>query len=623
MIKIRFSKKWLIILSVSALVLIMLIYPGYLLAEYAFNRYFEHWGNKLVELEKQGRLSKQFGAGWQDVLVDRAMSMEASRIMNAEGDSVVAEDDDTVQVIDGIVLADYPSLSIIDQLRQVKEYSNVIEIVDRKGRPLSRIKTDHSRATIDEFPPTLVTALLAAEDGEFKNNNLGFEFKSFARAASTSMLKTVFTFKKSSPKGTSTITQQVAKLFISRLNEFGMRQVSHSVDRKVRELRIAVALRKLYSADDILEVYMNHCVTSDYGMIGFKDMAKGLFNKELDELTDAECVYLARMVKWGRNIKSKIVRQCNVDMPRMASALGWDENRQREVLEEIAMLQFEKPRVFQGEYGPLVDLANEFWLLTLKKKGFTPKQLEQMNIIDPNSLIRKKGNLRIQLTIDLPLQQMLQGLVDARGYGQDTTIIDEVRIGSSGKTVVSEKTMVDTIRAVRVLKKPIDYSEPGNAYITSLNPGDTVIVNIRYKKTGKNEFRRSCFYYVKRPVIVNGQYFSYGIMDSKTGELLAYYSKDRLGSRLACLLRNSVPNGSSTAKPILNALNYDLGIFKPYSKWTDTVDVYDVPWAREIVYKNNKKVSVMFKNSAVRGRGYPVQNHNQVFDGCHYVFEHL
>ena len=52
-----------------------------------------------------------------------------------------------------------------------------------------------------------------------------------------------------------------------------MRRVSRSVDR-VRELRLAVTMRKLYSPDCILEVYLNHCVTSDYGMIGYKDIAR-------------------------------------------------------------------------------------------------------------------------------------------------------------------------------------------------------------------------------------------------------------------------------------------------------------------------------------------------------------
>lgn len=55
-------------------------YPAFLLVKYAFNRHFLLWGEKLVDLEKRGLLSKEFGAGWQDVLADQAMSNEAARI---------------------------------------------------------------------------------------------------------------------------------------------------------------------------------------------------------------------------------------------------------------------------------------------------------------------------------------------------------------------------------------------------------------------------------------------------------------------------------------------------------------------------------------------------------------
>lgn len=597
-------------------------YPAFLLVKYAFNRHFLLWGEKLVDLEKRGLLSKEFGAGWQDVLADQAMSNEAARITEPSYEK--PDDSARVQIVDGIVIEDYPSLSIIDRLREVREYSNTIEIVDRLDRPVSVIKTDHLRASIDEFPPVLLTALIAAEDKNYRENNLGFEFDSFVRAALRSAKDAVFAFKKSTPRGTSTITQQVAKLFISKLDENGMRRVSRSVDRKVRELRLAVALRKLYSPDYILEVYLNHCVTSDYGMIGYKDIAQGLFNKKLNELSDAECIYLSRMVKWGRNFRSRIISQCRTDMPRMGEALKWSPEKQKEVLEQIDKLTFSRPKRVEGGYGPLVDLANEFWLLTLRKNGSGSEQLEQMDLIDPNSLIRKKGNLRIKLTIDLPLQRELEKLVSERGYGPDTTIIDEVRIGSKGEQVRLSATPRDTLRYIRVLSAPEDFHEPSSSFITTLGPGDTVLVNIRYKKTEKNEYRKSTFYYVRKPVVVNGQYYAYSIMDSRTGNVLAYYSKDRLGSRLACLLKNRTPNGSSTVKPIMNAMNYDLGIFKPYSKWTDTVDVVgDVPWSRRLDYKKGKAVGVVFDKSAVRGRGYQVHNHNNVFEGCRYVFDLL
>ncbi len=614
-------KKIFIIITAIFVIAIVSVYPAFLIGRYYVNKYFDDWGDRLVNLEKRGLLSREFGAGWQDVLTNDSMLNEAARITKAQNSNFT---DNEIKVVDGITLSDYPSLSIIERLREVSQYSNAIEIVDRNDKLIATIRTDHQRARISEFPNTLITAIIAAEDKNFRENCMGFDFESFVRAAIRSAISSVKSFKKVSPKGTSTLTQQVAKLFISKLDEKGMRKVSHSVDRKIRELKLAVALRKMYSSDDILEVYLNHCVTSDNGMIGYKDIARGLFNSELNNLTDAQCIYLARMVKWGRNVPSKIIAQCKIDMPRMGKALGWDESKQARILSEIDTLTFAKPRRVNGTYGPLVDLANEFWLLTLKKNGSTSEQLSQMNLIDPNSLIRKKGNLRIKLTIDLYLQQMLEQLVAGRGYGPDTTIIDEVRIGSSSDTIVSTEKMKDTIRAHRVLREPIDFNEPGSAFITSLNPGDSVIVNIRYKKIGENEYKRSNFFYVRRPVIVNGQYFSYCIMDSRTGSLLAYHSKDRLGSKLACLLQNRTPNGSSTAKPILNALNFDMGNFHPYQRWNDLEPVdSQVAWSRDVEYKSGKPIGVIFKNSAVRGIGYPVHNHGSIFEGCQHIFDLL
>ncbi|KMQ52960.1 Multimodular transpeptidase-transglycosylase [Chitinispirillum alkaliphilum] len=611
--------KLLIICSILLLTAVLGSVVAYFAGRYAFNRYFEHWGEKLVNLEERGLLSKEYGAGWQDVLAEKAMELEARRITEGEHDEM-----DQVKVVDGITLADYPSLSVVKLLSEIREYSNTIQISDRNGQSIASIKTNHQRARIEEFPPTLIKALVAAEDQNFYTNDLGIEYDSFVRAGLMAIQRSIFSFRRATPRGTSTITQQVAKLFISRLDEAGQRQVSTNVDRKVRELRLAVAMRKLYSADEILEVYMNHCVTSDYGLIGFKDIARGLLNKELHELTDAECVYLARMVKWGRNVNSRIVSQCRIDMPRIAAALGWDEEKQEEVLSEIENLTFSRPNRVTAEHGPLVDLANEFWLQTLRREGSTEQQLREMDLINPNSLVRRKGNLNIQLTIDLPLQRKLEELVDNRGYGQDTIITTEIRIGSYGENITLDSKPQDTIRKQSIITEPTDFSEPGSSYITTLQPGDTLLQNIRYRNLGKNEYRRSVFNYQRRPGHVDGQYYAYSIMDSRTGELLAYYSRDKLGSRLTGLLRNRTPNGSALAKPIINALNYDLGVFKPYSKWTDAKPVTeDVPWRREINYRGGTPVGVIFEETSVRGRGYPVHNYSRSLEGCQYVFDHL
>jgi hypothetical protein len=541
-----------IIAILAAIVLgccIICSYPGYLLGQYAFNRYFDKEANKLIALEKKGVLSKKLGAAWQDVQKDEAMQQEAGRLITRDTALV----HDTMRIVDGISVNDYPSLDIIARLNAVQNYSNQILITDRRSKIIARIRTSHTRAKIGEFPETLLKAIVAAEDQNFWTNKSGLDYGSIVRAIGLSALNTCTHFKLVAPRGTSTITQQVAKLFISEIDEAGQRRVSKTVDRKLREMRLAAALRKLYSPEEILEVYLNHCLTSDNGLIGCKDISRALFNKELGELSDAQCVYIARMVKWGRNAKNKIVRQCIVDMSRIGLANAWDAQRKIRIIDEIRNLSFNKLSRIQTDFGPLVDFANEYWLAVLKKNGASQEQCNQMNMLDPNSLIRTKGDLTIKLTIDLPLQRELERLVNSRGYAPDT---------------------VETI---------------GN-----------------------------------KPILVPGQYFAYCIMDSRTGKVLAYYSKDRIGSRLSGLLRNRTPNGSSTAKPILNALMFDLGIFKPYSKWDDSVEVLaDVPWKRTFNYDKSKLVGVMFANSSIKGKGYEVHNHLNVFEGCQYVFDQL
>jgi hypothetical protein len=602
-------------------ILILLTIPGYFIAEHFVNRYFDKWGNTLNDLEDRGLLSKEFGAGWQDVLAGQSMETAAHRLT----ENVSAADSaNRFRLVDGIMLGDYPSLSIIERLREIREYSNSIEIDDRNGRQLALIKTDHRRARINEFPPVLVHAVMAAEDPDFQNDRIGFQYKRFVRASLRAVWNSIKTMHPAPPRGTSTITQQVAKLFISKVDTTGRRHVSRSYDRKLRELRLAAALRKRYSGDDIMEVYLNHCVTSDYGLVGYKDIAAGLFNKDLKELSDAQCIYLSRMVKWGRNVRRKIIAQCRLDMPRMGKELGWDRRKQEKVLAQLDTLTFTRPKRVDATYGSLVDLANEFWLLALRHNGATEEQLAQMDLIDPNSLIRKKGNLKVTLTIDAPLQHALETLVNSRGYGPDTNIVTDIPVATLDSIIVRKAAPRDSIRVPRILREPMDYREPSSPVISSLNPGDSVTETIKYKKTGPDRYRRTVSIYYRKSVTVDGQYFSYAIMDSRTGALLAYYSKDRLGSRLACLLKNRTPNGSSTAKPILNALVFDLGVFQPYSRWSDSVDVSEnVPWKRAAERKNRRPTGMIFAHSAVRGRGYTVHNHLGVMEGCQYIFDLL
>jgi penicillin-binding protein 1A len=94
------------------------------------------------------------------------------------------------------------------------------------------------------------------------------------------------------PMGASTITQQVAKNFLLG-NEV-------SVKRKIREIMLALRIERAYSKDRILELYMNQ-IYLGAGNYGVTAAALNYFNKPLDELSIAECAYLASLPKAPNN----------------------------------------------------------------------------------------------------------------------------------------------------------------------------------------------------------------------------------------------------------------------------------------------------------------------------------
>jgi membrane peptidoglycan carboxypeptidase len=509
---------------------------GYFLGQIFAYRYVSKWADKLIDLDNRGLLSNSFGAAWKDILTDDEMQKQVNKVAGANQNNSIK-----VEIINGIALENYPSLKIVEELNKIPAYSNKIEIRDRNGLEIAKILTDHSRVSFDSFPNNLITAVVAAEDKTFFTNNYGFDYSSFIRAllkAGVDFVKT----RKFRPAGTSTITQQVAKMFVSQLDNGGQRFVSRSADRKLQEVRIAGALRKKYSPKEIMEVYFNHCITSSYGLVGIQDITTQLWGKSVNDLSDAEAVYISRMVKWGMNYPNKIINQCRIDMPRIKKAFGWDDEKAAQVLKEIDVLSFAKTKQIVSQNEHLIDLANIYWLKFLHQIGYSKDSLSHFDILNSNSLIRQKGNLTITMTIDLPLQRALDSLVSTRGFGKDT-------------------------------------------------------VNGVEKK----------------------QYYAYGIIDSKTGKLLAYSSHDEIGSRAVSLLSRPIPNGSSTAKPILNALMFDLDIFMPNEMFDDTKDVSDdVAWAREV--KDN---FAYFKNSAVKNVPYKIKNSGGKLAGENFVFDLL
>ena len=145
---------------------------------------------------------------------------------------------------------------------------------------------------IDRIPITLINAFLSAEDKKFYKH-FGIDLTAIFRASFRNI------YNKLSNKrliGASTITQQVVKnLLLS--NEV-------SLERKIKEMILAIRLEIILPKNKILELYLND-IYLGYGSYGVAAASLNYFNKSLQELELDEMSYLASLPKAPNNYNPK------------------------------------------------------------------------------------------------------------------------------------------------------------------------------------------------------------------------------------------------------------------------------------------------------------------------------
>ena len=137
---------------------------------------------------------------------------------------------------------------------------------------------------IDMVPPLVINAFVAAEDKTFFEHS-GADIRGILRAALANV-ENIGGDRR--PEGASTITQQVARIFLLT-NEV-------SIERKVKELVLAIRIERTFTKKQILELYLNEIYlgSRSYGVAA---AAQAYFNKSLDELDLGEAALLAGLPK--------------------------------------------------------------------------------------------------------------------------------------------------------------------------------------------------------------------------------------------------------------------------------------------------------------------------------------
>jgi len=155
-------------------------------------------------------------------------------------------------------------------------------IVAADGSPIATVNPNVERdlVKLDQVPPHVVNAVLAAEDADFYGHS-GVQPSAVLRAAVT-------TITRGDLRGGSTITQQLAKLnYTGSQRTFG---------RKFREVLYASELERKYTKQQLLERYLNQVYFGDTAY-GIGAASRVFFGTTADKLTPAQAALLAGKIR--------------------------------------------------------------------------------------------------------------------------------------------------------------------------------------------------------------------------------------------------------------------------------------------------------------------------------------
>ena len=148
-----------------------------------------------------------------------------------------------------------------------------------KNRELRRV------VSLNDIPDHLGKAVIAIEDNRFYKH-FGIDPRGIARAFYANIRHGGIR------QGGSTLTQQLAKnYFLTPERTFR---------RKINEMFFALAMEYKYSKNEILEIYLNEIYFGQKGSVsinGAGEAADFYFNKNVKNLTLAECALLAGIIK--------------------------------------------------------------------------------------------------------------------------------------------------------------------------------------------------------------------------------------------------------------------------------------------------------------------------------------
>jgi len=174
---------------------------------------------------------------------------------------------------------------IVSNLDERASKFETSEIYDANGKLLAKFD-DPNQGTresvpLDQISPWLIDATIATENETFYTDP-GFSVFAIVRAAYQNLQSG------STVSGASTITQQLARALV--LEKDFAQQIS--AERKINEIIVASEIKRQYSKNQILEIYLNEIFYANRAY-GIEAASQVYFGKSAAELNPAEAAFLA------------------------------------------------------------------------------------------------------------------------------------------------------------------------------------------------------------------------------------------------------------------------------------------------------------------------------------------
>lgn len=255
------------------------------------------------------------------------------------------------------------------------------EIYDRKGRLLYRFYEGQNRSLVklSELPGYLINATIAAEDKNFYSH-FGFD--------PTAILRALYhNFSLGSQEGASTITQQLIKNSLLTPEK--------TVSRKVKELILAFWTERIFSKDQILEMYFNK---TPYGGTawGVEAAAQTFFGKSAKDLNLSEAAFLAGLPASPTEFSPFGI---NPELGKQRQAWVLDRMVQDGfITQKQASEALSTPLALKNPSSSILAPHFVFYVRDLLSKSLGPKVISQ-------------GGLKITTTLDLDIQENVEKAV--------------------------------------------------------------------------------------------------------------------------------------------------------------------------------------------------------------------